>query len=186
MTRRAQSEQAIVGLSLLLVLSAGSVPVLGNRSVVNVDAQANAGPDMYAAAVQVPVAAGTWQVALRDDPTDQYDGWSPWSSDDDPAAQGRPWRWGVRVDVPGQFSTNGYWAPNTTEGFPTQQQALAANLGGPPLTFTLSSAGTVYFWMSDGFPWDKRGGVTVTLVPEPSSVGLSVAFAALLLRRRCA
>jgi len=66
------------------------------------------------------------------------------------------------------WATDGYWMPNGGDPpyFQTAQEALAANLGRPPLYLPhLDFPATVWFWCGDWMNWDNRGGASVFVEP---------------------
>jgi len=145
----------------------GPLPVLcAETIVVQADAEINCGPDCYTAGVAVPLETGEWRFTAGDDENDVYDGWSPWSSDS--AHGGLSWLWSVRITVPGVMDQ--YWKPRDAAYFATQQEALAANVGGSTI-LNLEAPNTAYFWYSD-YPGcgDNRGGATVYIDPARPNV----------------
>ncbi len=152
---------------VVFLMFGGSLPVLcAETIVVQADAETNCGPDYSSAGVAVSLPAGEWRFTTGNDENDVYDGWSPWGSDS--AHGGLSWHWSVRITVPGVIDQ--HWTPRDSSYFPTQQEALAANVGGSTI-LNLEAPNTAYFWYSD-YPGcgDNRGGATVYIDPARPNV----------------
>lgn len=132
------------------------------RRKITVDAVANASSDTqngWKNGVEVELSKGIWQIKPIGG------GWSCWRSNSikPPSVKGA-YTWNVFIKRP-FIDSSFFYGPNDWWQFNTPREALNyAQKNFEPYTFSLSSPGSVYFWIYDTEPIsDNRGYVTLEI-----------------------